>query len=127
MRKPSRPKLQGLIEPESHSHIVKQSPENAIAQLHDDDVPAVSPETAQEPEASSRRRGSGTNRTGAQAGGSEFKDYAHRSLYARPETLELIRQLAFKERKSAQALYREGLFLMLRARGLFEGKTEDDV
>lgn len=127
MRKPPRPKLQGLIEPPAHSHITEQSHGSVTEQLHDDDVPAVSPEPAQESEASSRRRGSGRGRASTQADSPEFKDYAHRSLYARPETLDLIRELAFKERKSAQALYREGLFLMLRERGLFEGKTEDDV
>lgn len=127
MRKPSRPKLQGLIEPPSHNHITTQAHDSVTKQLRDDDVPAVIPDPVQEPDASSRHRSPGAGRASAQAGGAELKDYAHRSLYARPETLDLIRELAFKERKSAQALYREGLFLMLRARGLFEGKTEDDV
>lgn len=127
MKKRSRPKLQGIIEPPAHDHISKQSHNNMAEQLRDGDVPAVIPEAAQEPDASGRHRSPGTGRASAQAGGAELKDYAHRSLYARPETLELIRELAFKERKSAQALYREGLFLMLRARGLFDGKTEDDV
>ncbi|TXN01390.1 hypothetical protein FV222_10760 [Methylobacterium sp. WL103] len=57
----------------------------------------------------------------------ELKDYAHRSLYAKPETLDLIREIAFKERISAQALYREGLFLMLRKRGHYKDKHIDDV
>lgn len=127
MRKPSRPKLQGLIEAPTHNHITTQEHSSSIEQLRDDDVPAVTPDSAQEAKEPTLRRASGGGRSNAQAGGAEFKDYAHRSLYARPETLDLIRELAFKERKSAQALYREGLFLMLRARGQFEGKTEDDV
>ena len=52
---------------------------------------------------------------------------AHRSLYARPETLDLIREIAFRDRVSAQSLYREGLLLMLRQRGYFLNKGIDDV
>lgn len=100
MRKSSRPKLPGVFEAQSHNHTGALSPDSASEQLRDGDVPTPSPDT---------------------------KDYAHRSLYARPETLELIRELAFKERTSAQALYREGLFLMLRERGEFLDKTKDDV
>lgn len=112
MKKPSRPKLQGIIEPPTHSHISTQSHSNVTEKLHDGDVPIADSETG------------GTK--GRNTGG-ELKDYAHRSLYARPETLELIRVLAFKERKSAQALYREGLFLMLKKYGLFKDRTEEDI
>ncbi|MHC2021331.1 hypothetical protein [Methylobacterium sp. CM6247] len=52
---------------------------------------------------------------------------AHRSLYASPETLDLIRQIAYEERISAQRLYREGLLMMLQARGHYGNKTVDDV
>ncbi|MCK2056989.1 hypothetical protein [Methylobacterium sp. 37f] len=52
---------------------------------------------------------------------------AHRSLYAKPETLDLIREIAFRERISAQSLYREGLLLMLQSRGHYEDKGLEDV
>lgn len=121
MTKRPRPSLQGIIQAKPPDHISKQLPDKVIEQLRDDDVPAVLPDTAPGPEATETKRTKGRN------AGNELKDYAHRSLYARPETLELIRELAFKDRTSAQALYREGLFLMLRKRGQFLDKTVDDV
>ncbi|WP_238262554.1 hypothetical protein [Methylobacterium mesophilicum] len=54
-------------------------------------------------------------------------DYDQRSLYARPETFELIRKLAFEKRTTMQALYREGLFLMLQRHGQVQGKRVDDM
>lgn len=128
MSKPSRPKLQGLITPApSHNHVSEQARDDVIAQLHDTDVPAAVPEPL-EPDVPAPRAVARSGRTRVkQAAEPEVKDYAHRSLYAKPETLELIRQIAFEERISAQALYREGLFLMLRKRGHFKDKSLDDV
>lgn len=54
-------------------------------------------------------------------------DYAHRSLYARAETFEVIRKLAFEKGTSAQAIYREGLFLVLQRYGALDGKSLDDM
>lgn len=125
MKKRSRPKLQGIIEPPTHNHITKQSHDSVNPGLLDGDVPTADATT--EADASAPYPASDTGRTKGRNTGGELKDYAHRSLYARPETLELIRELAFKERKSAQALYREGLFLMLRERGCFQDKTVDDI
>jgi hypothetical protein len=48
-------------------------------------------------------------------------------LYTSAETFDLIRQIAFHEKTSAQALYREGLLLMLQRRGHYIGKTNEDV
>ena len=128
MSKPQRPKLQGLIAPApSHNRVVEQAPDDVVAQLHDADVPAAAPEP-QEPAAPAPRPAARSSRSSVkQAPEPELKDYAHRSLYAKPETLDLIREIAFKERVSAQALYREGLFLMLRERGHYKDKTVDDV
>lgn len=57
----------------------------------------------------------------------EPADYIQRSLYAREETFERIREFAFRSRRPAQELYREGLFLLLKKYGLNEGisKPED--
>lgn len=128
MSKPQRPKLQGLITPApSHNRATEQAPDDVVAQLHDADVPAAAPDP-EEPDAPAPRPAARSGRSKAkQAAEPELKDYAHRSLYAKPETLELIREIAFKERISAQALYREGLFLMLRKRGHYKDKTIDDV
>lgn len=130
MSKAPRAKLQGLIAPPpSHNHASEQSPDDVPAQLHDADVPDALPEprraeiTAAAPRSAARlgrARGKSATET-------ELQDYAHRSLYAKPETLDLIRKIAFEERTSAQALYREGLLLMLRERGLYKDKTSDDV
>jgi hypothetical protein len=57
----------------------------------------------------------------------EPKELAQRPLYAHPETLDLIRTLAFQERTTAQALYREGLHLMLKKRGHFKDRPLGDV
>ncbi|GJD73850.1 hypothetical protein CFIICLFH_2080 [Methylobacterium goesingense] len=51
----------------------------------------------------------------------------HRSLYAKPETFDLIRRLAFETNTTAQALYREGLLLMLQKRGHAQGKSSEDI
>lgn len=128
MTKSLRRNLQGLITPSpSHNRVIEQSRENVGAQLHDADVPAALPEL-QEPEIRAPQPTARSGRKKVERSAEpESKDYVHRSLYARPETLELIREIAFKERISAQSLYREGLFLMLRARGHYEDKTIDDV
>lgn len=57
----------------------------------------------------------------------EPADYVQRSLYAREETFERLRRFAFENRRPAQELYREGLFLLLKKYGLAEGiaKPED--
>lgn len=56
----------------------------------------------------------------------EPADYVQRSLYAREETFERIREFAFKSRRPAQELYREGLFLLLKKYGLAEGITKPE-
>lgn len=57
----------------------------------------------------------------------EPADYAQRSLYAREETFERFRQLAFTNKTAAQALYREGLYLVLKKYGAADGLTQDDM
>lgn len=57
----------------------------------------------------------------------EPADYAQRSLYAREETFERFRQLAFTNKTAAQALYREGLYLVLQKYGQADGLTVDDM
>ena len=56
----------------------------------------------------------------------EPAEYIQRSLYAREETFERIREFAFKSRRPAQELYREGLFLLLKKYGLAEGITKPE-
>lgn len=125
MSKIPRPSLKGTMSAASHNHASAQAHEQAVAQLHDADVPSVSADLKSEtplPRPAAR-----SSRTKAKAVEPELKDYAHRSLYARPETFDLIRELAFTKRTSAQALYREGLFLMLKAHGKLDGKKLDDM
>lgn len=107
--------------PHSHNNVNEQTRDHVTKQLHDDDIPVVL-EDKTPPAKEAPRRG-----RKPQAAEAESKDYAHRSLYARPETLDLIREIAFKDRTSAQALYREGLLLMLKERGHYQDKTVDDV
>lgn len=129
MTKPPRRSLQGLVRPpQSHNQAVAQLRDDAVVQLRDDDVPDAlpEPEPAQAPPEEELRPARRARRTKANAE-PELKDYAHRSLYARPETFELVRKLAFEKRVSAQDLYREGLFLMLRKHGQFRDKRLDDV
>lgn len=58
----------------------------------------------------------------------EPADYIQRSLYAREETFERFRKLAFESRRPAQELYREGLYLALRKYGLADGlRGPEDV
>lgn len=136
MSKFKRPSLDGLVKaPTQHNSVSEHSHNHVITQLRDDEVPdAVSvalstpPEPAQEPKtapASTKARGRGNVKSKSVA--DENAGMAHRSLYAKPETLDLIREIAFKERISAQSLYREGLLLMLQGRGHLKGKTVDDV
>ncbi len=51
----------------------------------------------------------------------------HVSLYAAPETLKAIKRLALDNDTTAQALYREGLLLMLQKYGLYLDKGLEDV
>lgn len=128
MSKSRRTKLTGLVAAApSHNHATTHLRDDVPTQLHDDDVPAALPEP-QKPETSAPQPAPRSARVkGKQAAETELKDYAHRSLYAKPETLELIRQIAFNKRVSAQHLYREGLLLMLQEHGHYEDKTIDDV
>ena len=57
----------------------------------------------------------------------EPADYDQRSLYARAETFELFRKLAFERRTTMQALYREGLLLVLEKYGVAKGMGPGDV
>lgn len=107
-RKPSIPMSDMLVIPEEPA-------------LRDEDIPAADtapPEPA--PEKKARKVKEKPPKPAP-------KDYAQRPLYASEETLELIRRIAFEERTTAQALYREGLYLMLRKRGHFKDKSQDDV
>lgn len=135
MGKPTRTKRRG-----SFDNILSapaQSPNDVIAQSHDhvmlDDaqVPMPEPEpvpvTRPQPAAASRPEPATASRgTGRAAKGTRPGD-VHRSLYAKAETLELIRRIAFESNTSAQALYREGLLMMLQARGYAQDKTADDM
>jgi hypothetical protein len=107
-----------------HSDVNMQSHNNGIAQLNDDDVPAADAISSPAPVA---RPGRAKAKAKTRPEPEDMSEMAHRSLYARPETLDLIRRIAFEERISAQALYREGLFLMLRKRGHYKDKSLDDV
>ena len=57
----------------------------------------------------------------------EPADYDQRSLYARAETFERFRVLAFERRTTMQAMYREGLLLVLEKYGVAKGMGPDDV
>lgn len=88
-------------------HIATQSPDHVSAQLRDEEIP-------------------GGKAQGRAARGTREGD-AHRSLYAKPETFELIRRIAFEKNTTAQALYREGLLLMLQKHGQAAGRDPDDI
>lgn len=88
-------------------HITTQTHESADTQLRDEDIP-------------------GGKAVGRAARGTREGD-VHRSLYAKPETFDLIRRLAFDSNTTAQALYREGLFLMLQKRGRAKGNEPEDI
>ena len=88
-------------------HIATQSPDDAPAQLRDDEIPGG--------------KGQGRAARGTREGD------AHRSLYAKPETFDLIRRLAFEKNTTAQALYREGLLLMLQKHEKAIGKDAEDI
>ncbi|TXN73404.1 hypothetical protein [Methylobacterium sp. WL6] len=108
MSKPPVPKLseQGIFR-KSPDHIATQSPEDVPTQLRDDEIPGG--------------KGQGRAARGTREGD------VHRSLYAKPETFDLIRRLAFETNTTAQALYREGLFLMLQKRGHARGNDPEDI
>ena len=111
------------------SGIIKPRPV-AAPEIRDDEIPAAEPNTLPDldavPEATVEptpaKRGKMAKRQDV-----EPKELAQRPLYAKPETLDLIRTIAFEKRTTAQALYREGLFLMLRKHGYFKDKTLNDV
>ena len=107
MSKPPRRTLSGEgIFTKLHDHMTAQPRENVPTQLRDDEIPG--------------------GRQGRAARGTREGD-VHRSLYAKPETFELIRRLAFETNTTAQALYREGLLLMLQKRGQARGQDPDDI
>lgn len=106
--KPPRRSLAGEgVFGKPRDHIATQSPEDAAAHLRDDEIPGA--------------KGAGRAGRGTREGD------VHRSLYAKPETFELVRRLAFEANTTAQALYREGLLLMLQKRGLAQGKGSEDI
>ncbi|MCJ2011248.1 hypothetical protein [Methylobacterium sp. J-076] len=108
MSKPPRRTLSGEgIFGKPRDHIATQSPDSAAVQLRDDEIPGG--------------KGQGRAARGTREGD------AHRSLYAKPETFDLIRRIAFETNTTAQALYREGLLLMLQHRGHAAGKDADDI
>ncbi|MCJ2085463.1 hypothetical protein MKK88_05570 [Methylobacterium sp. E-005] len=108
MSKPPVPKLsqQGIFG-KAHNHATTQTPDDAPAQLRDDEIPGG--------------KGQGRAARGTREGD------AHRSLYAKPETFDLIRRLAFEKNTTAQALYREGLLLMLQKHGQAPGRDPEDI
>lgn len=108
MSKPPVPKLsqQGIFG-KPRDHIATQLPDNAPAQLRDEEIPGG--------------KGQGRAARGTREGD------VHRSLYAKPETFDLIRRLAFEKNTTAQALYREGLLLMLQKHGHAAGKDGEDI
>lgn len=109
----------------SHHQTLAQGHDSPSAPLRDEDVP----EGTSQPTASlrmdplSRRHSS----RGEAAPHQTPLREVHRSLYTSAETFDLIRQIAFDEKTSAQALYREGLLLMLQRRGKYIGKTAEDI
>ena len=108
MSKPPRRSLSGEgIFAKPHDHITTQPHDDAITQLRDDEIPG----------------GKAVGRAGR---GTREGD-VHRSLYAKPETFDLIRRLAFETNTTAQALYREGLLLMLQKRGHAKGKDAEGI
>lgn len=108
MSKPPRRTLAGEgIFSKPRDHITTQPHDDVPAQLRDDEIPGG--------------KGQGRAARGTREGD------AHRSLYAKPETFDLIRRIAFENNTTAQALYREGLLLMLQARGQATGKDADDI
>ncbi|MET3695391.1 hypothetical protein [Methylobacterium goesingense] len=107
MSKPPRRSLSGeAIFGKPHDHVNTQSDEHADTQLRDDEIPGGK---------------------GGRAGRGTREGDVHRSLYAKPETFDLIRRLAFETNTTAQALYREGLLLMLQKRGHAQGKSSEDI
>jgi hypothetical protein len=108
LSKPPRRTLSGEgIFGKPRDHIATQSPDDAPVQLRDEEIPGG--------------KGQGRAARGTREGD------AHRSLYAKPETFELIRRLAFEKNTTAQALYREGLLLMLQRHGQAAGKEPDEI
>ncbi|MCJ2110129.1 hypothetical protein MKK64_02700 [Methylobacterium sp. E-025] len=108
MSKAPRRKLsEEAIFTKTPDHLTTQPHENADTQLRDDEIP-------------------GGKAVGRATRGSREGD-VHRSLYAKPETFDLIRRLAFETNTTAQALYREGLFLMLQKRGHARGNEPEDI
>lgn len=109
----------------SHNQALAQEHDSIAAPLRNEDVP----EGTSQPTASlridplSRRHSSRGEVAPHQVPPREV----HRSLYTSAETFDLIRQIAFDEKTSAQALYREGLLLMLQRRGKYIGKTAEDI
>lgn len=108
MSKPPVPKLsqQGIFG-KPRDHATTQLPDDAPAQLRDDEIPGG--------------KGQGRAARGTREGD------AHRSLYAKPETFDLIRRLAFEKNTTAQALYREGLLLMLQKHGHAVAKDAEEI
>ncbi|MER2268210.1 hypothetical protein [Methylobacterium oxalidis] len=103
----------------SPDRATEQAPDRVRPQLLDADVPpskqlSALPTSERDPTSAKLTRAIGPS-------------HAHRSLYARPETLDLIREIAFKNHISAQSLYREGLLMMLQKRGFYLDKRIDDV
>jgi len=133
VNKPKRPSLTGMVQPApSHENTAAQSHDDVIVQLRDDEVPnvmSVTPSASEvvEPVTTATSAISRVRKARAKPQAEEAAGMAHRSLYASPETLDLIRRIAFEERISAQSLYREGLLLMLQARGHYQHKSVDDV
>lgn len=108
MSKPPRRSLSGEgIFGKASDHTTAQAPDSAPTQLRDDEIPG--------------------GKAGGRAARGTREGDIHRSLYAKPETFDLIRRLAFETNTTAQALYREGLLLMLQKRGHALGKDSEDI
>ena len=109
----------------SHDQALVQEHASIAAPLRNEDVPegTSQPTASLQMDPLSRRHSS----RGEAAPHQTPLREVHRSLYTSAETFDLIRQIAFDEKTSAQALYREGLLLMLQRRGKYIGKTAEDI
>lgn len=108
----------------SHHQTLAQGHDSPSAPLRDEDVPdATSQPNAAQTGSSSLHHSSGAEIEPQQTP----PRHVHRSLYASAGTIKLIRQIACDEDTSAQALYREGLLLMLQQRGHYRDKTAEDI
>lgn len=112
----------GLLARRPESTVATQSHDDVKVQLNDDDVPeAVAPQARPIRGARLEPRPKRTRAPKGSRVGNE-----QQPLYARTETMDLIRAVAHREGVSAQTLYREGLMRVLHARGLLLNRQSAD-